>query len=519
MMKFLTSLGGGSGVAAAAAVGAVIVGGVAWVQFGNRAVETPAALVAPEPATTPAPSADKPQEQAAQSVPDQAQAPTEAAPTVEAADPVETPAPPAPRFDEVRRENDGTTVIAGRAVPGSVVQILQDGVEIATATADASGQFATLAFVTPDGNGHVLTLLQTVDGEDIASVEQIILAPVSPPVVVAEVAQEPTTEPVEVAQAPTETEVTEGGEPTEAAGARETADGATVADSSPDPVQETAQVTEEASVAQTRQAPDAVVEAVVAGVEAAAPETVAPRVESTAAVQVTTEAPAPKADPVVAEAGPVTEEQPVETASVASVEMTVTPLPADAPDVEPPQPVVPPVEVAVLKATEDGVELLNPASPEVMDTVAIDTISYSSTGDVQLSGRAQADARTVRVYLDNAAIVNLSVDAQGRWRGDLPDVDEGIYTLRVDEVDEDGSVTSRVETPFKREAPAVLEAASAENNGPIKAITVQKGATLWAIARERYGSGDLYVRVFEANKSAIRDPDLIYPGQVFDLPD
>ncbi|MGR3529772.1 MAG: LysM peptidoglycan-binding domain-containing protein, partial [Sulfitobacter sp.] len=45
------------------------------------------------------------------------------------------------------------------------------------------------------------------------------------------------------------------------------------------------------------------------------------------------------------------------------------------------------------------------------------------------------------------------------------------------------------------------------------------GATLWAIARERYGDPFLYVRVFEANRDSIRDPDLIYPGQVFDLPD
>ncbi|HCJ00412.1 MAG TPA: peptigoglycan-binding protein LysM, partial [Sulfitobacter sp.] len=50
-------------------------------------------------------------------------------------------------------------------------------------------------------------------------------------------------------------------------------------------------------------------------------------------------------------------------------------------------------------------------------------------------------------------------------------------------------------------------------------VTVQEGATLWAIARERYGDPTLYVRVFAANRSSIRDPDLIYPGQVFDLPD
>ena len=65
----------------------------------------------------------------------------------------------------------------------------------------------------------------------------------------------------------------------------------------------------------------------------------------------------------------------------------------------------------------------------------------------------------------------------------------------------------------------MLAAAAEGQEGPIKAITVQRGATLWAIARERYGDGQLYVRVFEANRSAIRDPDLIYPGQIFDLPD
>ena len=89
----------------------------------------------------------------------------------------------------------------------------------------------------------------------------------------------------------------------------------------------------------------------------------------------------------------------------------------------------------------------------------------------------------------------------------------------MDEVDVEGDVTSRVETPFKREAPEVLGAAAGNGDAPVKAITVQTGATLWAIARDRYGDGTLFVRVFEANSNSIKDPDLIYPGQVFDLPD
>lgn len=49
-------------------------------------------------------------------------------------------------------------------------------------------------------------------------------------------------------------------------------------------------------------------------------------------------------------------------------------------------------------------------------------------------------------------------------------------------------------------------------------ITVQPGFTLWQIARERFGDGVLYVKVYDANRDQIRDPDLIYPGQVFTIP-
>jgi nucleoid-associated protein YgaU len=154
-----------------------------------------------------------------------------------------------------------------------------------------------------------------------------------------------------------------------------------------------------------------------------------------------------------------------------------------------------------------------------MSNVEIDTISYSEEGGVLISGRAQSEASLVRVYLDNDAITTLDVDTSGRWRGDLPDVDTGIYMLRIDEVDAEGAVTSRVETPFKRESAEVLAATVGTEDAPAKAITVQTGSTLWAIARERYGDGTLFVRVFEANADTIKDANLIYPGQVFDLPD
>ncbi|MBU2982704.1 LysM peptidoglycan-binding domain-containing protein [Lentibacter algarum] len=167
---------------------------------------------------------------------------------------------------------------------------------------------------------------------------------------------------------------------------------------------------------------------------------------------------------------------------------------------------------AVVQISKDGAEVVQPAAaPELLSEVAIDAITYSEQGDVQLSGRAPREGH-VRVYLNNRPVKTQPVQNTGVWRTELPDVDTGVYTLRVDQVDASGAVTSRVETPFKREEPAKLQAAQ------VTAVTVQPGATLWAIAAERFGNGTQYVQLYEANKDRIRDPDLIYPGQVFDLP-
>ena len=111
------------------------------------------------------------------------------------------------------------------------------------------------------------------------------------------------------------------------------------------------------------------------------------------------------------------------------------------------------------------------------------------------------------------------IDESGAWSVSLPNVDPGTYTLRVDQVATEGDVTSRVETPFLREEPEVIAALPALQDNGVNVITVQTGNTLWGIARDRYVEGQLYVQVFEANRDQIRDPDLIYPGQIFTIPE
>ncbi|MDA7471441.1 LysM peptidoglycan-binding domain-containing protein [Planktomarina temperata] len=404
----------------------------------------------------------------------------------------DTPAEPlssqlsAPKFDVVRIEDDGSALIAGQADGRGHVILSVDGVEQAEARADLSGtgQFVIFAFIPSTGDQQSLKLhLYAEDGSGpVVSAQTVFVAPATAV--------------------------------------------ATATDSTAAPVQEEVTASER---------PDTAAE--------------------------------------------------IETAStdVATPEANVDEAPA-----------------TVILADEDGVRVLQDGAPNAAKpAVTIDTISYSSNGDVILGGRGQA-GNFVRIYLDNEFLATSKIAADGYWALELSDIEPGIYTLRVDELNVAGDVVSRAETPFKREAAeelAELMAAGTEPEGPSESAaeaevvdaeelasvepeaaddpqpeqfvtqeevnvqaevaeltlqgeqssdggslavegqpadtasvlrtpskkfrvqTVQPGSTLWAIAKESYGAGIEYFKVFEANKERIRDPDLIYPGQVFEIPD
>jgi nucleoid-associated protein YgaU len=52
----------------------------------------------------------------------------------------------------------------------------------------------------------------------------------------------------------------------------------------------------------------------------------------------------------------------------------------------------------------------------------------------------------------------------------------------------------------------------------IATTVVSRGDSLWRISRLTYGAGTRYAEVYKANQDRIRDPNRIYPGQIFILP-
>ena len=252
------------------------------------------------------------------------------------------------------------------------------------------------------------------------------------------------------------------------------------------------------------------------------------------------------------------------TAVETPVETAAGTLPETVPGTPEPEPAAEAGPPALLLSQDGAVVLQDPSgAAEASGEVRIDTIIYAPSGEVRVGGRAAPGAQ-LRIYLDNALQAELATPGTGLWLADLPGAAPGIYTLRVDQLDATGKVASRFETPFKRETLEALAAVAAPPVPPVGVpaevsaeaqptepppaetpsaeavplpepadpaaatmaaeavpvtVTVQPGFTLWGIAQERYGDGVLYVQVFEANRDKIRDPDLIYPGQVFSVPE
>ncbi len=185
------------------------------------------------------------------------------------------------------------------------------------------------------------------------------------------------------------------------------------------------------------------------------------------------------------------------------------------PDCRPGQPVSGEQVIAVLTPQHGASRLLQVPGDErglpQARGLSLDTVDYDEKGELVLSGRAAPNS-TVQTYVNNQPVGTAIADAKGRWQLQLSEaVPPGVYTLRIDQVEEAGKVASRLELPFSRASRAEIDF-SAGN------VVVQPGNSLWRIARRIYGEGPKYTIIYRANQDQIRDPDLIYPGQIFALP-
>lgn len=370
-----------------------------------------------------------------------------------AAAPEPSATPEAPRFDLVRIDGKGRAVVAGHGPAESDVTLRLDGEKVGGGRADAAGNFVSLFDIGARAVPGILSIeIEDDAGTVIRGAEQIIVAPAR---------------------------AERGSEPADETGPEVAARSASSLDSAGIGVP-----AEEASpLDRAATAPDVVVSG-------------APQQAGTSLDQ------APDGPEIRAAT-----RRPIEPIADAPTDAALDRAPPTSLETDAPR---------LFRMGPEGLRILPEGGPDAVSAqgLGLDAITYDTEGDVQLAGRGQPD-ETIRIYLDNRELLTLVVDGAGLWATPLRDVDVGVYTLRIDALDADGDVRSRIETPFERTG--ADQAIRALSDGAT-AITVQPGFTLWAISEGYFGDGIRYVQIFEANRAQIRDPDLIFPGQVFTLP-
>ncbi|WP_246020157.1 LysM peptidoglycan-binding domain-containing protein [Aliigemmobacter aestuarii] len=440
--------------AALLAGGAAVLAGAGWLWHGQ----------APAPQETESSPAGVMQAEPATASAPAASAPAAAAPesapaaqdTVAEAAPEAAPEPPG--FDTVRIETDGAALVAGRAAPGAGVAVLVDGAEVASVPADGTGAFAALFTLPPSDQPRRMTLeMVLADGARVASTDEVAIAPIAAPVVAAAAGSE-APQPAETAETPP-------------AALLVTDAGAAVLTPPPADVP--------VSIDAISYAPDGAV--LVAG-HGAPGQSLRLYLDN--------------ADVALAEVGA----DGTWSAPLTGIAPGLYTLRADQLDAA--GKVLSRFETPFKRETVEA--LAAAAAPESAPPAA--TAPASDPAPPAASAEAPATAPTT------PAPTTLATAAPDQAAPVAPSAPPATASAT------DGATLTAAEPATPAAAPAGDAAPVAPAPPPPLTVTVQPGFTLWRIARENFGDGVMYVQVFEANRDKIRDPDLIYPGQVFTIP-
>ena len=204
--------------------------------------------------------------------------------------------------------------------------------------------------------------------------------------------------------------------------------------------------------------------------------------------------------------------------------------------------------VALVTPNKPTVVLSQPGAAKPAGALVVETVEIEPGGKFHVSGQARPGA-ALRLYLNDSFVTSVTAGADGRFAVTINEgVAPGSYRVRVDEASSSGTVRARAEVPFT--APETTASVSAQAKRPdsaapkqpqlaaaggatvlldsgspstvvvpkITTTTVSRGDSLWRLSQVSYGAGTRYAVIYKANREQIRNPNLIYPGQVFVVP-
>ncbi len=482
-----------------------------------------------------------------------------------------------PTFDVVHIEPTGDAVVAGLSAPKAQVALVANGAVIGKTTANTSGEWAiVLSEPLAPGDYDVAIQAAAEDGTTVESTQRVtvsvpksqtdqVLVVMNAEGEASTILQKPATEPASSELVVAKAKEQGASEKTRAAAALQEKP-ATVAAESTAPEAAPEAVVPETVVPETV-VPETVASETVASETAtpapvpadaapvaeqaatepqapAAPEAVADT--SGAAVETQGTAPAtaepvaeqPEAETEIAQTAPAEEpaamaaaSQETQTASGAGVdtaasgEATVTAT--DATDMPAESVVAAEAEAPASDAVQVAAVAETPATAAT-PAVSVEAVE-SEKGQLFVAGTSNPGS-SVRVYVGKDYVGDTKANPEGRWlvEADKP-LEAGQHDVRADQVEEvKGDVVARAEVTFEREKDDVILVPvgadqDAEGDGgdapkQLPNVIIRRGDNLWRISQRLYGKGVRYTTIYQANRDQIRDPDLIYPGQIFITP-
>jgi nucleoid-associated protein YgaU len=162
--------------------------------------------------------------------------------------------------------------------------------------------------------------------------------------------------------------------------------------------------------------------------------------------------------------------------------------------------------------------------------IAVELVEVEPGGKLKVSGRSFPGA-ALRLYLNDSYLASSRAAAEGHFAFTVSrPVAPGSYRARLDEIASDSAaIRSRAEVPFDVPQPeAAVPGHAAQFPVAIRQDTVGAGTAGLAGAAASDGAsvsegasvtGEQYTAIFVANHAQIRNPNRIYPGQVFALPE
>lgn len=125
---------------------------------------------------------------------------------------------------------------------------------------------------------------------------------------------------------------------------------------------------------------------------------------------------------------------------------------------------------------------------------------------------AEISAEPARPETSRQEVAAVEPDAEPAKPGDLLPGTEDDEPLQQ-------TATPAPDTNSTETAAITAETGQGETTPPATGkVVIQPGNNLWQISRVIYGKGRQYTVIYNANKDQIRDPDRIYPGQIFETP-